>query len=193
MTNDIEAADNLLDKEDYRTLNILRVVRTVHRGLRKLHTTFGGFGLFNLAKKQLISRISTFFQHYHTPSNISKTRHVPMILKLQVGTPHNPLTLDYKKKGLLAPLSWVKMIWRLLQHFNITLRMNFLSVPHQRERDQVLMDIIQEYDLAKAKVKSLNRCRGKLEGIFLSDITTADGQYLEHSALQFEASVSRKS
>jgi hypothetical protein len=32
MTNDIEAADNLLDKEYYRTLNILGVVRTVHRG-----------------------------------------------------------------------------------------------------------------------------------------------------------------
>ncbi len=61
MTNDIEAADKLLDKEDYRTLNILGVVRTVHCGLRKLHTTFGGFGLFNLATEQLISRINTFF------------------------------------------------------------------------------------------------------------------------------------
>ena len=61
MTNDIEAADKLLDKEDYRTLNILGVVRTVHHGLRKLHTTFGGFGLFNLATEQLISRINTFF------------------------------------------------------------------------------------------------------------------------------------
>jgi hypothetical protein len=24
--------------------------------------------------------------------------------------PHNPLTLDYKKWGHLAPLSWVKML-----------------------------------------------------------------------------------
>jgi hypothetical protein len=61
MPNDIEAADILLDKEDYRMLNILGVVRTVHCGLRKLHTTFGGFGLFNLATEQLISRIITFF------------------------------------------------------------------------------------------------------------------------------------
>ncbi len=69
MTNNIEAADNLLDKENYIMLNILGVVRTIHRGLRKLHITFGGFGLFT---EQLISRINTFFQHYHTPSNISK-------------------------------------------------------------------------------------------------------------------------
>jgi hypothetical protein len=60
MTNNIEAADNHLDKEDYRMLNILGVVRTVDCGLRKLHMTFGGFGLFNLATEQLISRINTF-------------------------------------------------------------------------------------------------------------------------------------
>ena len=144
--------------------------------------------------EQFISRINTFFQHYHMPSNISKKLDMSLrYLQLQIGTPHNPLTLDYKKQGFLALLLWVKMLWRLLQHFDITLHMNFPSVPHQCKQDQVLMDIIQEYDLAKAKVKSLNRCRGKLEGIFLSDITTADGQYLEHSALQFEASVSRKS
>jgi hypothetical protein len=55
------------------------------------------------------------------------------------------------------------------------------------------MDIIQEYNLTQAKVKSLNRCRGKLEVIFFLDITTANGQYLEHSALLFKAGVSRKS
>ncbi len=194
MTNDVEAADNLLDKEDYRMLNILGVVRTVYHGLRKLHTTFGDFGLSNLAAEQLISRINTLFQHYHTPSNISKKLDMSLrYLQLQIGTPHNPLTLDYKKQGFLALLLWVKMLWRLLQHFDITLHMNFPSVPHQCKQDQVLMDIIQECDLAQAKVKSLNRCRGKLEAIFLSDITTADGQYLEHSALCFKAGVSRKS
>jgi hypothetical protein len=85
------------------------------------------------------------------------------------------------------------MLWRSLQHFNITLQMNFPSIPHQRKRNQILMDIVQEYDLTRANVKSLNRCRGKLEAIFLSDIATADGQYLEPSALRFEAGVTRRS
>jgi hypothetical protein len=97
MINDIKPANKLLDKEDYRTLNILGVVRTVRRGLRKLHTMFGGFGLFNLAMEQLISRINMFFQHYHTPSNISKKLDLSLhYLQLQTDTPHNPLTLDYK-------------------------------------------------------------------------------------------------
>jgi hypothetical protein len=84
--------------------------------------------------EQFISRINTFFQHYHMPSNISKKLDMSLrYLQLQIGSPHNPLTLDYKKQGYLAPLLWVKMLWRLLQHFNITLHMNFPSVPHQRK------------------------------------------------------------
>jgi hypothetical protein len=54
MTNDLEVTDNLLHKEDYRMLNVLGVVRSATKGLRWLHTSFGGFGLFNLPVEQLI-------------------------------------------------------------------------------------------------------------------------------------------
>jgi hypothetical protein len=90
-------------------LNLLGVVRTVTRGLRKIHTTFGGFGLYSLAREQIISRINTLFQHYHTPSNISKKMDMSVLyLQLQLGMPHNHFTLDYNKWGYLAPLSWVR-------------------------------------------------------------------------------------
>jgi hypothetical protein len=42
MTNDLEVADNLLHEEDYRTLNVVGVARSVTKGLHHLHTTFGG-------------------------------------------------------------------------------------------------------------------------------------------------------
>jgi hypothetical protein len=48
MTNDLEVTDNLLYKEDYRMLNVLSVVHSVTKGLWWLHTSFGGFDLFNL-------------------------------------------------------------------------------------------------------------------------------------------------
>ncbi len=46
ITNGIEEAENALQESDYMMLNILGVACTVTKGLRKLHTTFGGFGLF---------------------------------------------------------------------------------------------------------------------------------------------------
>ncbi len=42
------------------------------------------------------------------------------------------------------------------------------------------MDIIFSHDLDATTIKGLNRCRGLLEALFLSDITMADKKYLEH-------------
>ncbi len=54
MTNDLKVTNNLLHKEDYRMLNVIGVVRSMTKGLQWLHTSFGGFGLFNLPVEQLI-------------------------------------------------------------------------------------------------------------------------------------------
>jgi hypothetical protein len=66
MTNDLEITETIFDKADYETMPVLGVARTVKRELRKLHPTFGGFGLFHLPTEQLICRINMLLQHYHT-------------------------------------------------------------------------------------------------------------------------------
>jgi hypothetical protein len=93
--------------------------------------------------------------------------------------PHNPITLDYDKWGCLAPLSWVKMLWRSLHHFNIHLHMECAIILSPRERDQVVMELILGQALNRKTIGSLSRCQGALDIIFLSDMTTANGRYLE--------------
>jgi hypothetical protein len=105
MTNEIEPAATLLDEVNYKTLNKLGILRNVTKRLRKIHTTFGGFGLFDLATEQLISRV------YHISTNLSKKLDASLrYLQLQVSTPKNPFFQDYSRWGKLAPLSWVKML-----------------------------------------------------------------------------------
>ena len=55
MTNDLESANGLLQTKDYKILNVLGVLRNATKGLRRIHTTFGGFGLFSLPTEPLIS------------------------------------------------------------------------------------------------------------------------------------------
>jgi hypothetical protein len=115
MTNDLEVTDNLLHREDYRMLNLLGVVRSMTKDLQQLHTSFGGFGLSSLLVEQLIGRVNMLMQHYHTSTNLSKKLDVSLrYLQLQLGTPNNPFLLDYAVWDYLAPLSWVKMLWRTL-------------------------------------------------------------------------------
>ncbi len=112
-------------------------------------------------------------------------------LQLQLGTPHNPITLDYDKWGHLAPLSWVKMLWRSLHHFNIHLHMECATILNPRERDHVVMELIFGKVIDKKMIRSLSRCRGSLEIIFLSDMTTADGRYLEQFVFDSGSKVER--
>jgi hypothetical protein len=72
MTNNLEATETIYDKADYDMMPLLGVARTVKRELRKLHTAFGGFGLFHLPTEQLICRINMLLQHYHTSTAHSK-------------------------------------------------------------------------------------------------------------------------
>jgi hypothetical protein len=53
------------------------------------------------------------------------------------------------------------------------------SILLPRERDQVVMKILFEKKVATNTIRSLSQCRGALDIIFLSDMTTANGQYLE--------------
>ncbi len=181
MTNKMEVADKLLNETDYKMLNILGIFCNISTRLQKLHTTFGRFGLFSLPTEQLIGRVNMLFQNYHVSTNLSrKLDALLQYLQLQLGTPQNPLTLDFKKWGHLALLSWVKMLWKSLHHFNIQLCMAFPMIPNPREQDHVVIDIFFASDLGPDIIKSLSRCRGAMRAIFLSDLSKADGKYLEH-------------
>ena len=57
--------------------------------------------------------------------------------------------------------------------------MEYKEIAYPRERDKVVMDIIVAENLTRAEICSLNICRGYLGVIFLSDMATADGKYLE--------------
>ncbi len=72
------------------------------------------------------------------------------------------------------------MLWKLLHHFDITLRMSFPIISPPREQDQVIMEIIFAQDSDPIRIASLDRCQQYLQALFLSDIATADGKYLKH-------------
>ena len=124
---------------------MLGVARNVTKGLRRLHTTFGWFGLFNLPVEQLISCMNMLMQHYHTSPNLSRKLDASLrYLQLQLGMPGNPLELDFNVWGYLAPLSWVKMLWKFLYHFNIHLHMAYPIIAIPRERNQVVYVLFRE-------------------------------------------------
>ena len=181
MTNELEKAQEVLANLDYEMLPILGIARTIKTGWRRLHTTFGGFGLLNFPTEQLICRLNLLLQHYHTSSMLSRKLDASLhYLQLQLGTPTCPLYLDYDKWGFLSPLCWVKVLWRTLKSSELEMHIQFADIPSPRRRDQVIMEIVHERANNKEEILSMSRCKGALKCMFLSDIVTADGRKLEH-------------
>jgi hypothetical protein len=120
--------------------------------------------------------VAVTLSYVHKPQLESQC--ILAVLATQLGTPHNPLTLDYNKWSHLAPLSWVKILRRALHYFNIHLHMESQPIPLPRDMDQVVMEIMFGKNLATNTIRSLSQCRGALEIIFLLDMTMTDGQYL---------------
>ena len=137
----------------------------------------------NLATEQLIERLNLLLQHYNTATSISdKLNSLLRYLQLQLGTNKCPLDLAYDDCVYLAPLSWIKMLWRTLQVTGFQLHLKYDELPAPRQGDVVIMELAMDTGLDKDDLMSVSRVKGKLGVIFLSDMTTADGKYLEEYA-----------
>ena len=159
MTNDLEPALEVLGNSDYDILPVLGIARTIKRRWRRLHFTFGGFGLLNFPTEQLIARMNMFLQHYHTSTSLSQKLDASLrYLQLQLGTNRCPFDLDYDEWSWYAPLSWVKMFWRSIQVAKVVMHIAFEPIPMPRECDQLVMDMIHAYTSDVDLRMSLARC-----------------------------------
>ena len=100
-------------------------------------------------------------------------------LQSQLGTNSCPLDLPYDTWAHLTPLSWIKMPWRTLKvsGFTVHLKYNIVSVP--RRRGFLIMEFATSKRASKEELLSISRIRDLLCAIFMSNIVTADGIYLE--------------
>ena len=53
-TNDLEEAEHIFDKEEHESMNFFGMAKTIKKGWRRLHSAFGGVGLFSFVTKQLV-------------------------------------------------------------------------------------------------------------------------------------------
>ena len=140
MTDDPEEAEEAINSTGYRMLKIIWVARTVKRGWRRIHSNVGGFGLFNFITEQLIEPLNVLLQHYPIDTPLSKKLNASIrYLHLQLRTNMCLLDLCYADCLYLAPLSWMKMLWRTLQVPGFVVRLKYETIPNTRRGDYFIM------------------------------------------------------
>ena len=180
LTNDWESSSDCLTPTEFKLLPLLGINRHINKPWRRIHQTFGGVGLFDLAVEQHICRVLLFCQHYGTPSTIGKKLLTSLHwLQIQIGCAGCPLLEDYNTWGHLSTLSWVKCFWESMHQSPCDLHIVFDGVDIQRDGDITLMAFAQHYGLTSSQLISFNRCRCYGRLMLLSDITQADGSAIE--------------
>jgi hypothetical protein len=74
------------------------------------------------------------------------------------------------------------MLWRTLQVLEFTVHLKYTTIPIPQRRDYLIMEYAMSKGATKEDLSSISRVRGQLCAIFVSDIVTADGKYLEEFA-----------
>jgi hypothetical protein len=184
LTNSLADAESILHDIDFQLLPLLNVNRHIRRGWRQLHQSFGGIGLLHLPTEQLICRLNILQQHYGTQSTVGQKLTCSLCwLQIQLGHNDNPLLLDYSKWHHLTCRSWWVELWQSLDNSPVQLRLAYQRQLPPRRNDVTIMSFLMDCDLPTNTLAVMNRCRNFLNALFLSDIATADGKFLNRQFL----------
>ena len=88
----------------------------------------------------------------------------------------NLFSINYEKAHFLASTSWLKHLWKFVQHHHILLQDNAPPIQHFTNNDMCLMDIFIQGDLKRWEIININKCRKYLQVLTLGDIITGDGK-----------------
>ena len=181
-----------LTSADFYLLSNLGVTRSITKEWRYLPAAFGGMGLYDLTVETTAATLATFLQHYDDNPNpdipekhLSFTINVVMRhLRLELGVPDCPFQYDFHTWGHLATDSWAKAFWEKLDELGISLDFKSDNIPIPRRGDKAIMHLMVKMGLRGKDLLRVNRVRKAQEAMFLSDITTANGKYLERHLLE---------
>jgi hypothetical protein len=99
-------------------------------------------------------------------------------LKLESGLPGSPFDHPFETFSPCITISWIRNLWAFLDAYPVTLRDNTASLFLQREHDIFLMQTFVHHGYRKQDLVFLNQCRMFLSATTLTDISTADGQFI---------------
>jgi hypothetical protein len=158
------------------TLQKLGVNKNFPRDLAFAPVEIQGLGITTLYIKQgteILFRVCKFMIN-----DSSLTGHLMhtsfQYLQLELGHSNNVFQLNFPRWGFLATHGYLKKCWEFCHRFAIEFQPEVKIIPPRREFDQTIMFIISQFCSGQL-LKEMNRCRIRLQLMWVSDLATGDG------------------
>ncbi len=125
-----------------------------------------------------------FIQHFEAGTTLAKKFTATLeALQIEIGCIGNPLLENYNDLGVLATACWAKSFWERLHFYQFAIHMEYPTLNLPRCNDALIMTILQRAGYAGEDLTALNQCRIANRMLFLSDITTVCGWYVDCNLL----------
>jgi hypothetical protein len=127
-----------------------------------------------------IAMINMFVQHYKAGTTLAK-KFTAMLeaLQIKIGCIGNPLLENYDDLNCLAMACWAKSFWERLHFYRFSIHMEYPTLTLPRWNNALITTIWLRAGYVGEELTSLNRCRRANKMLFLSDIATACGRYVD--------------
>ncbi len=131
-----------------------------------------------------------FVQHFEAGMMLAKKFTVTLeALQLEIGCIGNPLLENYNNLGILATTCWAKSFWERLHFYQFAIHMEYPTLHLPRRNDALIVTILQRAGYTGDELIALNQCCIANKMLFLSDITTACGWYVDCNLLVAPAKI----
>ncbi len=125
-----------------------------------------------------------FVQHFKAGTMLAKKFTATLeALQMEIGCIGNPLLENYDDLGGLAMACWAKSFWERLHFYRFSIHMEYPTLNLPRRNNALIVTILQRASYSGDKLISLNQCRIANRMLFLLDITTACGGYVDCNLL----------
>ena len=180
--------DKALASVYHRSLGRLGVHRSIRRELRTLPEMYQGLGMFDLNVERLGAKVFFLRRHWGTQEVMGQMlRHAFEVFQVDVGLHGNIFTRDFKRLSHLAARSWFYDVWRLCDHFDVSLVVHRSNdIPLIRVGDRALMECFLDLRVFSSdQLDVLARFRKFFAVHSLAEILCCDGCTVRQDVLSY--------
>jgi hypothetical protein len=144
-----------------------------------MHRAFGGIGLFSFPVEQTIGMINMLIQHYGTGTTLALKMTASIeALQLEIGCIGSLFVENYDELHHLATACWTKSLWERLHYYKFRIHLEYPPLPLPRKCDALVVRLFWDAGYMGQPLQALNWCRLALKLLFLSNIVTACGCFI---------------
>ena len=167
-------------------LPLTGVVATIPIAIRSSSVLLGGLGIVDPYVHMGVSHIEALVTHHWKGTPTGKLLDIALDdLALELGLSH-PWQQDQLKRGLpyASTSSWIKHTFQFALDHDIHIKIGNPQFTPNREHECTIMETALSSVGNVKMLKAINRVRMALKVLWLSDIMTADGRYIDRRWLK---------